>query len=819
MPGERRTAARPPAIPPALLGTACLSVAALSLACGGPGEFRCRDDLACGAAGTCEPTGVCSFADATCLSGRRYGEHAGERHSRKCVDTACPANPVAVLRAGVAHACLVRANGEVGCWGDDTYGQLGRAESAASADATATASDLPRLPRSLVTRVVPLASARARDVAVGERHSCALLEDGTVVCWGANDDGQIGSAGAFNAIPELGRARAIAAGAAFTCALLEDGAVSCWGRNLDRELGAFDGPRTSTPVPIPLPGGASALAARDRHACAVVNGAVFCWGSNHQRELGTGDAEPRSGPALVRDLDGMVVTGLALGVGHSCALADGQIFCWGANTFGQLGDGSNELRPSPVAVPFLSGVATLAAGDHHTCAATADGTTWCWGANAQGQLGEGTTIGINIPVPVVGLRDGEAIAGGGTFTCALRKQGVVVCWGDNRAGQLGTGSAVARFTPSVVFDLANVRAVAAGGAFTCARRPAVAGADTTVCWGANQAGQLGDATRTDRSRAAALGIPLSAAAVAAGALHACLLGGDGSVWCWGRGADGRLGDSAGIDALVPTRVDGLGGVRGIGAGAGHTCALQGAVPVCWGRADEGQLGDGLLTHSRAVPAPVSGETMVVEVALGEAHTCARRSDGAVTCWGRGDEGQLGTGNTSDSATPAVVDFTALSSANAATQAVQISGGARHTCAVLADGTAACWGEGSDGRLGYGSTAPRPIPTAVMGLADLAEIAAGERHTCARARTTGDVWCWGDGRWGQLGASDAEHIRRTPAAEPVMTDALQISAGARHTCALRRDRRVACWGANTSGQLGDGARLSFTTPQPTDLTCP
>lgn len=727
------------------------------------------------------------------------------------------------LRAGVAHACLVRANGDVGCWGDDTYGQLGQTGGPAPADTTAAAPDLPplqRLPRSLPTRVLPLAGAPATDVTLGERHSCALLADGAVVCWGANDEGQIGPAGGFAPIPELGPARAIAAGAAFTCALLEDGAVACWGRNLDRELGAFDGPRSATPVLVPLPDRATAIAARDRHACAVVSGgAVFCWGSNYQRELGTGEAEPRMAPTLVRGLEGEAVTALALGVAHSCALAGGQVFCWGGNTLGQLGDGSNELRPSPVVVPFLSAVASLGAGDHHTCAATADGTSWCWGANAQGQLGEGTTIGINVPVPVVGLVDGDALAAGATFTCALRKQGAVVCWGDNRVGQLGTGFAVARFTPSVVFDLANVRGVAAGGAFTCARRPAVAGADATVCWGANQAGQLGDATRTDRARAAPLGIPLSAAAVATGALHACLLGGDGSVWCWGRGADGRLGDPAGIDALVPTRVDGLAGVRGVAAGAAHTCALANDVPLCWGRGDEGQLGDGLLTSGRAAPAPVIGQTAVVEVTLGEAHTCARRSDGAVACWGRGDEGQLGTGDASDSATPAAVDFASLSSPDAAPQAVQISAGARHTCAVLADGTAACWGDGADGRLGYGSTAARPIPTAVMGLTDLAEIAAGERHTCARARATGDVWCWGDGSWGQLGATDTELARRRPAAAPIMTGALQITAGARHTCALQRDHRLACWGANSSGQLGDGGRLSFTTPQPTDLTCP
>jgi alpha-tubulin suppressor-like RCC1 family protein len=724
------------------------------------------------------------------------------------VNDACPENPVSHVRAGTGHACAVRSDGRVQCWGGSTEGQLGVIAAARS-------------------EVAPLPGlSGVTDVALGDRHGCALHGDGTVSCWGANDAGQLGDGTTSGSprpapapVPVLGDVIQLVAGEAFTCARRVNGTVACWGRNEDGELGAgsADTSPRATPRDVMLPGGAVALAARYRHACAVgTGGRVWCWGANAQGQRGDGTQTARSLPNEVTGFGGARMATVAAGTSHTCAAAapasGGGVWCWGANQAGQLGDGGNETRPVPAQVAILSGVTMLAAGGAHTCARARDGSVACWGANQSGQLGLGTFSNSATPVPVTGMVDAAEIAAGATFSCARRLVGSVWCWGDNRLGQLGTGATVDRPEPGRVAVLAGaLPPLAAGAAHACARRPAPGGAAATVCWGANQAGQLGDGTRTDRPTPVPLTISLDAREVVAGALHTCLRGGDGSVWCWGRGGSGQLGTPSQIDYVFPTSISGLTGVTRIAAGGAHTCALRGSEVLCWGANDAGQLGDGS-TAGRSAPAPVVGAGDAEELALGGAHSCARRRDGSVACWGRGADGQLGDGNAAlTSPLPVVVaDLT---------DAVAIAAGDRHTCAVRRGGDAACWGAGQHGQLGSGSIAVGASPAPVMALGGATDIAAGGRHTCALG---GDrtVVCWGANDAGQLGNGDPDRKQWLVApTTSVLTDAVAIAAGGAHTCALRSDGSVACWGNDTSGQLGEGAPLQHATPQPTGVSCP
>ncbi|MGC9079924.1 MAG: RCC1 domain-containing protein, partial [Nanopusillaceae archaeon] len=187
---------------------------------------------------------------------------------------------------------------------------------------------------------------------------------------------------------------------------------------------------------------------------------------------------------------------IAAGGSHTCALlSDGTVKCWGSNDDGQLGDGTNVYRHTPVIVQNLSNAIAIAAGESHTCALLSDGTVWCWGYNAFGQLGYGTYFTDRYtPVKVQNLSNAIAIAAGGYHTCALLSDRTVWCWGSNYFGQLGDGTREDRHTPVKVQNLSNVIAIAAGWYHTCALLY-----DGTVwCWGDNDDGQLGDGTNITR---------------------------------------------------------------------------------------------------------------------------------------------------------------------------------------------------------------------------------------------------------------------------------------------------------------------------------
>ncbi len=193
--------------------------------------------------------------------------------------------------------------------------------------------------------------------------------------------------------------------------------------------------------------GPAALAVGEQHACVLLDGGVKCWGRNIWGELGDGTNQDRSSPVPVAGLDGRVAA-ISAGAAHTCALFPaGNVKCWGYNIYGQLGDGgggggvANANSPQPVDVAGLIDAIAISAGGGHTCALTSAGGVKCWGDNTFGQMGDGTTTMRNTPVDVTGLTSGvRAVAAGGNFTCALMAVGNVKCWGSNAQGQLGAAA-------------------------------------------------------------------------------------------------------------------------------------------------------------------------------------------------------------------------------------------------------------------------------------------------------------------------------------------------------------------------------------------
>ncbi|HRW49492.1 MAG TPA: peptidoglycan DD-metalloendopeptidase family protein [Caldilinea sp.] len=357
--------------------------------------------------------------------------------------------------------------------------------------------------------------------------------------------------------------------------------------------------------------------------------------------------------------------------------------------------------------PADGSVVAVAAGETHTCLLTGEGAVWCWGANSYGQLGDGTRTNRRVPVAVIGLTSGvQAIAVGGHHTCAVTGGGDVLCWGRNNYGQLGDGTTYLRTQPVAVRSLAQATSVTAGYAHTCAGRADGA----AVCWGSNTSGQLGDNTTISRRTPVLVNGLTQVRTIAAGGAHSCASLDDGSVRCWGNNYSGQLGDGTRIYRRTPVAVNGLGIVRAIDAGGSHTCALDMAGALaCWGNNYYGQLGDGT-TVQRLAPVAMNGLVAPVHsFSTGLVHTCMVQEGGAAACVGWNAYGQLGDGTLTNRSRP--VGVSELSAVTAIVAAGGL-GSAAHSCAV-ADGGLKCWGKNTYGQVGDNTLVQRTAPVAVV----------------------------------------------------------------------------------------------------------
>jgi alpha-tubulin suppressor-like RCC1 family protein len=515
---------------------------------------------------------------------------------------------------------------------------------------------------------------------------------------------------------------------------------------------------------------------------------------------------------------------LTAGSGHSCVIVEsgagpgGDVRCWGANQFGQLGlgetlfrgDQANELASTP-SIQLGAKAISISAGRFHTCAILVGGTVKCWGRNEAGQLGLGNIanrgdgpneMAGNLPAVDLGTgRTATMIAAGGAFTCALLDNATVKCWGANESGQLGQGDTSRR---------------------------------------GDGAAEMGNSLAP-----VALGDGVAPVSIAAGGEHVCALVVEftvRSLRCWGENGDGQLGLGSTADrgdgpSEVASAVPAPAGVSNVSAmalGRAHTCVLTGATVSCWGANNAGQLGRGVIGQARGDQvgeiAEAGGTTMTVGSAVDGLTamadgTCILRP-GFAQCWGENDRGQLGRENQLDLGGP-TFDLVAAPYTMLATTMSAITGGDAHVCAVLANRDVKCLGANESGQLGLGDTFDRGdssgstvnLPVVAMVAPFTASaVAVGNGQACALV-DGGQLKCWGRNLFGQrgYGAVDAV-VGQLPgeiANAPFVNlgagrTAEQVSAGSDFTCALLDNGTVKCWGRNNSGQLGLGDTVNRST---------
>jgi Alpha-tubulin suppressor and related RCC1 domain-containing proteins len=327
---------------------------------------------------------------------------------------------------------------------------------------------------------------------------------------------------------------------------------------------------------------------------------------------------------------------------------------------------------------------SVAVGGESACAVFVDGKVRCWGGDSIGELGDGQTRpygqSISVPAPVIGISNAKAIAGGYQHYCALLGDGTVRCWGANNAGQMGNGGYDTASTPTAVAGLAGV----------------------------------------------------TVTAIAGGAMHTCVLLSDSTIRCWGYNGSGQLGVLGG-NPTTP-QAPNLTGIKAVSAGGYHTCVIvSGGQVRCWGLNNNGQLGVTTVSFSTIDPQTVAGLSgAATAISAGDSHTCALLTDGTVWCWGGGNDGQLGTGDTNSSATPLSIYVA---------PATAISATSLSTCALLATKTVSCWGKVMNPNE-YENDAGGVClsPGLVTGASSAVAISAND-HSCAVIQD-GSILCWG-----------------------------------------------------------------------------
>lgn len=721
---------------------------------------------------------------------------SGPVHAQLDESGNAPLRDLSDYSVGRRHSCAVTIAGAAWCWGGSPDGQIGDGEFD---------------DRFSPVPVVGLDSG-VLAIAAGDRSSCAVMSGGTVKCWGTNTSLGLGLPAqppTFQAptpvdVPGVGNVRLIRSSAAGrgTCVVDNADQVTCWGS-------PFGGPTQVNNHETP-----DRLSNVDRielgavGGCALLrDGSVKCWGNGTSGELGFDPAVDsfRLEARTVPGLSDSTVTDIAAGWFHRCAaLAHGKVRCWGQNFNSELGRGSSselEFIPADVlGLPTTGAARSVTAGSNGSCAEWDDGRVFCWGANNLGEFATGDiSASSQARLAVQGRTDLRGLKLSMQHMCGLDTDDALQCWGRADNGQLGTTATTDVLLPQRIGSELSID-VAPGNQMTCSLAPG----GQVRCWGSDARGSVSTGLKLQLTPADVVGLPRQVDLSSRSIDFACGLDALGKVRCWG-----TLNETLRTTSDLPIAFSTT--ALAISAGTGHLCALlEGGVIECLGSNGSGELGDGgTVGVGSDTPLRVGGLPEVpVAISAGAQHSCALLADRRVACWGEGSLRQLGVdlGSEFYSTTPQVQ--TAFS------DVVEVGAGQYHTCARREDGSIWCWG-GLNQRfavLGNGDTADNTfVPTQVAGLPGPASaMSISDVGGCALV--AGEGWCWGWNLHGPVG--DGTSRIRHSAAKVLLPGVtlVQIEQRGLHTCARSDSNALYCWGWNITGQVGNGEKSFSTSPE-------
>jgi alpha-tubulin suppressor-like RCC1 family protein len=558
-----------------------------------------------------------------------------------------------------------------------------------------------------------------------------------------------------------------------------------------------------------------------RAALAVALLSMACGGSGSSGSPGggtgaTGGTGGTGGGVYQRGPDGTLTTG----VDHTCTVTpDGALYCWGTNAFGQVGDGTFDHRPTPTRVGSESDWVSVRSASEHTCARKSTGAAYCWGRNDRSSLGR-FTVEAWQPTPLA-LEEGSrwlTVTGGIQHGCGIKLDGSLWCWGSNFNGQLGVGDENMRDNPTRAGTDNDWVEVATSWSGGCARKR-----DNTLwCWG-DQGGDSPYELReelTGWTRIAAFNSQLCGirapgslwcwtsddnepvqkgtdedwTAVAPGNAHVCGIRASGELYCWGEDDEyGQIGTGNRYAVFEPARVGMNADWTEISAGGRHTCGKRADGSIwCWGSTTYGQVGNGVIGHT---PEPVQVRTATdwVEAAAGDYTTCARNQGGELWCFGDDREGTLGNGSVS------MVLAQIPTRVGDETDWVSIQGNATRMVGLRGNNPPE---EGNEvyafGYVPLNGGGGDPEPRSISSSKPFTSVSAGFMHDCGVAADK-TFWCWGNGGYGALGAQFPSGS--TPNQIGMEADWISGAAGGMYSCGVRETGQLFCFGGNYVGQAG------------------
>lgn len=709
--------------------------------------------------------------------------------------------------------CAITDNDQIYCWGNGSSGQLGNGSSSDQ-----------YFPAAVIT-----AESKHFKTLKGFNHTfCALDYDGIAYCWGNGSSGQLGN-GTYKNIDSLTQVTmpattfiSIMVSSNIVCAIGANKHIYCWGAGTEGQIGNNQNNNQSVPTEVTMPDNNEYFTELNSSyytpatICGLTNlGNIYCWGYGASGAIGNGSYQNTNTPAKVLMPDGVTFAHLISGMGNNTCALDirGNLYCWGYNGHGENANGTYTTinYPKPAIMPEGKSFQNAATSVNTGCAITTDFLAYCWGYNAEGELGNGQNITSPVPVAVSIEQKLTKIATGfymkSTF-CGINTESQILCWGYGESGNIGDGLNSNESIPALIeisephHNFIDLQ-VSGNNHTVCA----LDDKGQAYCWGYGLEGQLGNGIKINSSKPSlVITHPAITKLIASSGFYAstfCAIHSNAKVYCWGYGLDGEIGNGQNKSVAEPSLVsipeNQL--ISDIAATDNSICALdQNGQAFCWGYGLDGQLGNGTNQSSNLpvrVKMPYPGSSFSKLIASSSTF-CALDKKGGIYCWGYGLNGEIGSGKFASESTPVqagIITFSDL-----------ITSSSNTFCAVATvTNDLYCWGNGTYGEIGNGQIGNANKPTKISGNYKFNFLVAASQTLCG-INSNYHGYCWGAGNYGQIG-DGALSIRNTPT-ELLnlygMAPLLSIAATDSSFCAIDINSHIFCWGMGSFGQMGNGS---------------